>query len=76
MKKLFIAIITLSISLSASAQTDCFKQLEDAFVKRGSYTVADEMHKNVIISFFTPIPTPQLKPVVARRFSGPSSALR
>lgn len=54
MRKLFIAIITLTLSLTASAQTDCFKQLEEAFIKRGSYTVADEMHKNVIISFFTP----------------------
>lgn len=40
------------MTLSLSAQGDCFKKLEDAFIKRGSYTVADDMHRNVIISYF------------------------
>lgn len=53
MKKCLLAAATLLWSLGTFAQDDCFKKLEDAFAKRGSYTVADEMHRNVIISFFT-----------------------
>ncbi len=53
MKKCLLAAATLIWSLGSFAQDDCFKKLEDAFTKRGSYTVADEMHRNVIISFFT-----------------------
>lgn len=49
-----ILFLTLSLLFSSSvfSQDDCYKKLEDAFAKRGSYTVADEMHKNVIICFF------------------------
>jgi hypothetical protein len=47
-------LVILMLSVSTFAQDDCFKKLEDAFTKRGSYTIADEMHRNVIISFFTP----------------------
>lgn len=54
MKKSLLVLVTLVSSLSAIAQEDCFKKLEDAFTKRGSYTIADEMHRNVIVSFFTP----------------------
>jgi len=53
MKKCLLAAFTLIWSLGSFAQEDCFKKLEDAFTKRGSYTVADEMHRNVIISFFS-----------------------
>jgi len=53
MKKCLLAAVTLIWSLGSFAQDDCFKKLEDAFTKRGSYTVADEMHRNVIISFFS-----------------------
>jgi len=53
MKKSLLAAFTLIWSLGTFAQEDCFKKLEDAFTKRGSYTVADEMHRNVIISFFS-----------------------
>ena len=53
MKKSLLAVFVLLFSLSSFAQDDCFKKLEDAFTKRGSYTVADEMHRNVIISFFS-----------------------
>ncbi len=51
----FLLLSTLSILLSSAAvaqTTDCFKQLEEAFTKRGAYTVADEVHRNVIICFF------------------------
>ncbi|MDF3029219.1 MAG: hypothetical protein K0S23_3526 [Fluviicola sp.] len=54
MKNILLAILTLTLGFSASAQDDCFKKLEEAFSKRGSYTVADDMHRNVIVSFFTP----------------------
>mgnify|MGYP006191300571 FL=1 len=54
MKNILLAILTLTLGYSASAQDDCFKKLEEAFAKRGSYTVADDMHRNVIVSFFTP----------------------
>jgi len=51
MKKglLFLTAIVLTFSVSAQ---DCYKKFEDAFAKRGSYTVADDMHRNVIISYF------------------------
>lgn len=52
MKKCLLAVVVLFSCLTSFAQDDCFKKLEDAFTKRGSYTVADEMHRNVIVSFF------------------------
>lgn len=38
----------------ATAQNDqnCYEKLEQAFKKRGAYTVSDNIHRNVIISFF------------------------
>ena len=39
------------MTFSVSAQ-DCFVKLASAFNQRGSYTVADDMHRNVIISYF------------------------
>jgi hypothetical protein len=37
---------------SGNAQ-NCYQQLEQAFQKRGAYTISDDMHRNVILSFFT-----------------------
>lgn len=54
MKRSILAIFALLCTFGTFAQDDCFKKLEDAFTKRGSYSIADEMHRNVIISFFTP----------------------
>ena len=54
MKKILLAGFLSFFTFSFFAQEDCFKKLEEAFAKRGSYTVADEMHRNVIITFFTP----------------------
>lgn len=54
MKNILLVAFTLFLGIHSFAQDDCFKKLEEAFSKRGSYTVADEMHRNVIISFFTP----------------------
>lgn len=33
-------------------QMNCYQKLEKAFEKRGAYTVSDNIHRNVIISFF------------------------
>ena len=56
MKKSLLFGLTLLMSFGAfsqAQQTDnCFKKLEEAFTKRGAYTVADDIHRNVIISFF------------------------
>lgn len=54
MKKFLLCLTTVLMTLSLTAQTesDCFKKLEEAFTKRGAYTVADDMHRNVIISYF------------------------
>ena len=52
MKKSLLLTLVLISYLGAYAQNDCFKRLENAFKKRGSYTIADDMHRNVIISFF------------------------
>lgn len=53
MKKSLLFALSFFMLFGAKAQSeDCFKKLEEAFQKRGSYTVADDMHKNVILSFF------------------------
>lgn len=52
MKKSLLFLSAIFIAISASAQSDCYKKLEEAFNKRGAYTVADDMHRNVIISYF------------------------
>lgn len=53
MKNILLLALTLMLGTASFAQDDCFKRLEEAFAKRGSYTVADDMHRNVIISFFS-----------------------
>lgn len=53
MKKTLLALLALVLTTTVFAQEPtCFERLEKAFEKRGSYTVADDMHRNVIISFF------------------------
>lgn len=53
MKKTLLAAFALILSLASVAQeSTCFDKLEKAFEERGAYTVADDMHRNVIISFF------------------------
>ncbi|MCE3295954.1 MAG: hypothetical protein K0R65_1668 [Crocinitomicaceae bacterium] len=51
-KYLFLTLSFLAVLGSQAQEEDCFKKLEDAFTKRGAYTIADDMHRNVIISFF------------------------
>jgi hypothetical protein len=49
------AIATLmSFAFSYSQSNDCFKKMELSFQSRGSYTVEDAVHKNVIVSYFKP----------------------
>jgi hypothetical protein len=55
MRKSLLALMFISLSVSAIAQKkemNCFERLEAAFKERGAYTIADDMHRNVIISFF------------------------
>lgn len=52
MKKSLLAIFTLLLTLGSFAQDNCFERLQKAFDARGAYTVADDMHRNVYISFF------------------------
>ncbi|MES2589686.1 MAG: hypothetical protein V4622_11960 [Bacteroidota bacterium] len=52
MKKYLLFSFCFINYLSFFSQEDCFKRLEDAFNKRGAYQISDEMHRNVIISFF------------------------
>lgn len=53
MRKYLFLSLSLLVFLGTYAQEDdCFKKLEEAFTKRGSYTISDDMHRNVIISFF------------------------
>lgn len=39
------------MTAGANAQ-DCFVRLQKAFDSRGAYSVSDDMHRNVILSFF------------------------
>jgi len=52
MKKSLLILSAIFISATSFSQGDCFKKLEEAFSKRGSTSIADDMHLNVIVSFF------------------------
>lgn len=53
MKKLVLILATVALSIGTiSAQENCFERMEKAFQERGSYIVSDDIHRNVIISFF------------------------
>jgi hypothetical protein len=53
MKKILLSIVASFAFLWSTAQDQsCFERLEKAFSERGSYTVSDDIHRNVIISFF------------------------
>jgi hypothetical protein len=54
-KTLFIITSVFIFNTNAIAQeADCLKKLEHSFATRGSYTVEDAVHKNVIITQLTP----------------------
>lgn len=53
MKKLITLFGILALSLTTiNAQENCFERLENAFKERGSYTVSDDIHRNIIVTFF------------------------
>lgn len=53
MKKTILVILSVFTVFGLFSQNGgCFTKLEKAFTSRGSYTVADDMHRNVILSFF------------------------
>ena len=59
MKKLFKTLFIInSLFLfktnAISQEADCLKKLEHSFATRGSYTVEDAIHKNVIVVQLTP----------------------
>jgi hypothetical protein len=47
----FVAVVSFT-SLFAQKNENCYEKLENAFLERGSYTVSDDIHRNVFISFF------------------------
>lgn len=50
LKSIFILTIGLFVGSTAySQEADCLKKLEHSFATRGSYTVEDAIHKNVIV---------------------------
>lgn len=51
MKKSLLLICAVFISAAVNAQ-DCFIRLQKAFDDRGAYSISDDMHRNVILSFF------------------------
>lgn len=54
MKVFYLILSFVAFPITQLSAQNCFKQLENAFNKRGAYTVSDDMHRHVIISFFTP----------------------
>lgn len=52
MKKSILALIITVIGFTAFSQDDCFLKLQKAFDDRGANAIANDMHRNVIISFF------------------------
>lgn len=53
MKKILLFCFAFLTTTAIMSQTeDCFKNLENAFNKRGAYAVPDDMYRNVIVSFF------------------------
>lgn len=48
---MFVAISVITTTIAQD--NSCFYRLEKAFKERGSYTVSDDIHRNVIVSFFT-----------------------
>lgn len=54
MKKTLLVILSfLTLNGLFAQEEGCFDKLQKAFEKRGAYTIADDMHRNVILSFFT-----------------------
>lgn len=52
MSRSLFTLLFISLIFTGYSQENCFERLQNAFTKRGSYTVADDIHRHVIISFF------------------------
>lgn len=52
MKNIYLVLFLITVSNVKVTAQNCFSQLEKAFEKRGSYTIPDDMHRHVILSFF------------------------
>lgn len=53
MKQILLTACSIFIFNALFAQENCFDRLQKAFETRGSYTVNDDMHRNVILSYFS-----------------------
>lgn len=51
-KSLLVLIIALTSTISFSQTSDCFLRLQKAFNVRGANPVSNDMHRNVIVSYF------------------------
>lgn len=51
-KVVVILLLTFGFFFEAKSQDGCFDRLESAFNERGSYTINDDIHRNVIVVFF------------------------
>ena len=51
-KSLLVLVLSLISTISFSQSSECFLRLQKAFDARGAFTVADDMHRNVILSYF------------------------
>jgi hypothetical protein len=51
MKKTLILFIFSVLFTATYSQTGCYSEWKEVFTKRGAYTVSDDMHRKVIISF-------------------------
>lgn len=52
MKKGLLLFVFGVLFTATSFSQDCFTRLQKAFDDRGSYAVSDDMHRNVILSYF------------------------
>ena len=51
MKKTLLLFMFSALLSSVYAQTGCYSEWKTVFQKRGAYTVSDDMHRKVIVSF-------------------------
>lgn len=51
MKKTLLLLFFSVLFSSAFSQSGCFSEWKEVFTKRGAYSVSDDMHRKVIISF-------------------------
>lgn len=52
MKSISLLFLFFTFAFANVQAQNCYTALENAFNKRGSYTISDDMHRHVILSFF------------------------